>query len=108
MPPLNATSPPRLRTLGALGLTAPDGAPVAAHRRELLLLAYLAGPPPRAATRATLATLLWEDREESRARASLRQALFRLRAALPGLVELDGETVALAPDRLWTDAGAFL
>jgi DNA-binding SARP family transcriptional activator len=89
-------------------LTAPDGTPVVAYRRELLLLAYLAGPPPRMATRAALATLLWESRDDGRARASLRQALFRLRAALPDALVLDGETVALAPGRLWTDAGAFL
>jgi DNA-binding SARP family transcriptional activator len=58
--------------------------------------------------RVALATLLWEDRDDRRARASLRQAIFRLRGALPDVLLLDGETVALAPGRLWTDAGAFL
>jgi DNA-binding SARP family transcriptional activator len=89
-------------------LTLPDGAPVAAHRRELLLLAYLAGHPKRAATRAALATLLWEDRDDRRARASLRQAIFRLRTAVPDVLALEGETVSVAPGRLRTDAGAFL
>jgi DNA-binding SARP family transcriptional activator len=108
VPSLNAAIPHRLRTLGALALTAPDGAPVAAHRRELLLLAYLAGHPAGTATRSALATLLWEDRDDRRARASLRQAIFRMRAALPGVLDLDGETVALAPGRLWTDAGELV
>ncbi|GLC23839.1 AAA family ATPase [Roseisolibacter agri] len=108
MPTVDAPPPHRLRTLGALELTAPDGSVVSAHRRELLLLAYLAGHPRRADTRVAMATLLWEDRDDARARGSLRQALFRLRRTLPDVLLLDGETVALAPDRLVTDAGELL
>ncbi|MDF1504982.1 BTAD domain-containing putative transcriptional regulator, partial [Roseisolibacter sp. H3M3-2] len=103
MSTLDGRVPHRLRTLGTLELTGPDGAPVPAHRRELLLLAYLAGRRGRAESRGTLATLLWEDREEARARGSLRQALFRLRKAIPDALTLDGETVALRPDGLHTD-----
>ena len=87
---------------------APDGTPVPAHRRELLLLAYLAARPRQADTRVALATLLWEDRDDRRARASLRQAIFRLRSALPEVLVLDGETVALAPGRLRTDVGELV
>ena len=105
---LDGYLPHRLRTLGALELTARDGTPVPAHRRELLLLAYLAARPRQADTRIALATLLWEDRDDRRARASLRQAIFRLQGALPGVLVLDGETVALAAGRLRTDAGELV
>src|SRR5687768_8801920 len=94
----------RLRTLGGLVLVGPDGAPVALHRKELLLLAHLASREDGTATRAALSALLWGDREDRLARVSLRQALFRLRGVLGPALVVEGETVALAPGALVCDA----
>ncbi|MDQ3138068.1 MAG: AAA family ATPase, partial [Gemmatimonadota bacterium] len=96
---------PLLRTLGEVRL---DGgaAALASRRKDLTLLAYLARRMPRSATRAELATLLWEDREDAKARQSLRQALLDLKRVLgPGLV-LDGDSVRLESG-LRVDAQAF-
>jgi len=61
----------------------------------LALLAYLTlEPGPH--TREELAALLWGDSPDSAARASLRQALKRLRAATGDLLRVDRATVALS------------
>lgn len=51
-------------------------------RRVELVLALLALSPGKAISRSYLSALLWPGQESSLARASLRQALFRLRGAL--------------------------
>ena len=51
-------------------------------RRVDLILALLALSPGKAISRSYLAALLWPGQEDAQARASLRQALFRLRGAL--------------------------
>ena len=68
-----------------------DGTIVALEQKDALLLAYLAleGPTPR----SRLAALLWPDVDPERARANLRQRLFRLRKAL-GRELLEGGDVA--------------
>ena len=68
-----------------------DGTIVALEQKDALLLAYLAieGPTPR----SRLAALLWPDVDPERARANLRQRLFRLRKAL-GRELLEGSDVA--------------
>ena len=67
-----------LRTLGAVQL---EGGPLslAGRRRELALAAFLARRAPRPCQRTELASLLWESRDEARARQSLRQALLELK-----------------------------
>ena len=63
----------------------------------LALLAYLTlEPGPH--TREELAALLWGDSPDSAARASLRQALKRLRAATGDLLHVDRATVSLSDD----------
>lgn len=52
-------------------------------RRAQALLAYLSQQPDMRAERSLLADLLWSDRSEDQARASLRQELSVLRRALP-------------------------
>ena len=73
-----------------------DGEPVTIDRRKALaLLAYLAitGQEHR---RDTLATLLWPELDQSRARAGLRNALMSLRKALgEGWLDVDREIVRL-------------
>ncbi|MEO8525000.1 MAG: AAA family ATPase [Caldimonas sp.] len=68
-----------------------DGTSGALEQKDALLLAYLAieGPTPR----SRLAALLWPDVEAERARANLRQRLFRLRKSL-GRELLEGGDVA--------------
>ncbi len=73
------------------------------------LLAILALPPGRAHARDKLATLLWGGLGEAEARASLRQALFMVRRALPGLpfLVIEGDSVALNPAVVEVDLVQF-
>src|SRR5207245_3345412 len=70
-------------------------------RKTQALLAYLALPLGQAHQREKLATLLRGDMQDAQARGNLRQALARMRKALPrttrsGMI-LDGPSVALDP-----------
>ena len=59
-------------------------------------------------SRAKLTELLWGDRGEEQAKASLRQALYEVRdLSSAGLLTASRETVAIGPKRLWTDIGAI-
>jgi DNA-binding SARP family transcriptional activator/TolB-like protein len=70
----------RLRVFGGFSLERPDAHTIAiANRKACALLAYLALRPERIDTRERLAGLLWSDRSEEQARASLRQCLKQLR-----------------------------
>jgi DNA-binding SARP family transcriptional activator/tetratricopeptide (TPR) repeat protein len=91
------THTPRLRTLGDLRLRIGVEEPLRGRRKVLVLLTYLALRSPRAVPRETLAALLWGDREEGKARQSLRQALRELRRVLGGRIEISLDRVALAP-----------
>ncbi|MEP6968316.1 MAG: BTAD domain-containing putative transcriptional regulator, partial [Pseudomonadota bacterium] len=90
----------RLRLMGGFRLTGSDGRTVAvASRRARGLLSYLALAAEGAASRERLRGLLWSDRGEPQARASLRQCLLELRTALDGarldLIEAGRETISL-------------
>ena len=77
-------------------------------RKAHALLAYLALPPGSAHPRDKLAALLWGELPEAEARASLRQALFTLRKALPrSALLVDGATIALDPATVDVDVGRF-
>ncbi|HEY7636081.1 MAG TPA: AAA family ATPase [Gemmatimonadales bacterium] len=67
--------------------------PLGAKALALLTYLVLEGRPH---TREELAGLLWGDSPDAEARASLRQALKRLREALGGVVEADRRLVELA------------
>ncbi|HEV7588216.1 MAG TPA: AAA family ATPase, partial [Longimicrobium sp.] len=83
------------------------GAEVLARRRkELALLAYLASSR-RPVSRERLASLLWGDRVDERARHSLRQALHRLSTALPCALVIGPDQVSVAPDEIAYDVRAF-
>lgn len=83
-----------ITSLGALGFSL-DGQPLDGfdYDKVRALLLLLALEPDRAHTRAALCALLWPDSPERGARASLSQALTRLRKALPAGV---AETMLLA------------
>ncbi|MBS0332075.1 MAG: hypothetical protein JSS35_04865, partial [Proteobacteria bacterium] len=100
----------RARVFGAFRLESPNGAAVTpVGRKARALLAYLLlteGPAPR----ERLAGLLWGDRGAEQARASVRQALYELRALGEGdhpLLRIDRGAVALAHDRLSSDLDAL-
>jgi len=73
-----------------------DGTIGALEQKDALLLAYLAieGPTPR----SRLAALLWPDVDVERARANLRQRLYRLRRALGRELLEGGEVAGLCAD----------
>ncbi|HEX6643354.1 MAG TPA: AAA family ATPase, partial [Gemmatimonadales bacterium] len=63
---------------------------------------------PAPVARVELMRLLWEGRDETRARHSLRQALTDLRRALGDALELTPDAAGLAPGTVTTDAAEFL
>jgi DNA-binding SARP family transcriptional activator len=86
-----------------------DGEPVhIARRKAVALLAYLA-MMGGSHSRDTLATLLWPEYDQSRARAGLRRTLSELNTTLgEGWLTADRETAGLNPDAgLWLDVDEF-
>ena len=88
-----------------------NGAPVELDtRKAVAALAYLAiGSPDGESTRDTLATLLYPDYSQKRARAAFRRTLSALRTGIGGdLLHTNRDTVSLPPDgNLWCDVLAF-
>jgi tetratricopeptide (TPR) repeat protein len=78
-------------------------------RKARALLAYLALHPEKPVSREKLAGLLWGERGEEQARASLRQTLFELKefANGAGLLCVEREAVTLAGHALETDLDAI-
>jgi len=73
----------RLVTFGGLGIEADNGSTAPRVRApRLALLAVLAVAGDRGMSREKLAALFWPDSDEDRARHSLRQNLYALRAGL--------------------------
>ena len=102
-----SAAPLRLVTLGVLRLVDADGRDIAqGHRKLLALLAYLARRG-RGVGREELATLMWGERREENARASLRQALFQLKRVLGDVLEVGPDSVVLRSDGLQVDALSF-
>jgi DNA-binding SARP family transcriptional activator/TolB-like protein len=97
--------------LGAIRLWAPDGSDVTPLGRKARgLLAYLALNMGIAVPRERLMALLWSERGEEQARASLRQCLYDLRPLATGdrpPLEIDRHHVALTAGRIETDVMQF-
>lgn len=75
-------------------------------RKARALLAYMAMHPGRSVSRERLTGLLWGDRAEEQARASLRQAIFELKAftnGARGLLNVERDHLVLNPAALVTD-----
>ena len=71
----------------------------ATQRKRLLLLAYLADPPPRRFARGSLVGLFWPEQPEESARHLLSVTIHALRGALePGALCADPLEVWLDPD----------
>jgi TolB-like protein/DNA-binding SARP family transcriptional activator len=101
-----------LRTLGTVDLRS-DGASVLSvlsQPARVAILVYLAVARPRGPHRRdVLLNLLWGERDEAAARASLRQTLYRLRQSLgDDLIDGAGEqSVTLNVRAAWCDAVEF-
>ena len=98
----------RIRLLGPMAI-ANDGRPVAiASKKARALLGYLALREGTEVSRSVLTGLLWGERSESQARASLRQTLSELRGALAGSAQqsivASKEAITWAPGSAWIDA----
>ncbi|CAH1651586.1 TPR_REGION domain-containing protein [Hyphomicrobiales bacterium] len=98
-----------LGLLGGFELRRADGVvAVLPTRKAEMLLAYLALPAGHAHSRDKLAALLWGDRQDAQARASLRNAIAALRAVLGAetirgerdMVELKPVDISIDIDRL--------
>lgn len=98
----------RVSVLGGFVLHDRAGNPVPlVNRKGCGLLAYLALSRHKTETRECLAGLLWSDREEQQARASLRQTLKQLRALFDELgftgFLTDRQNISLRPGTVSTD-----
>jgi len=80
-------------------------------RKAEALLAYLAMAPGKTASREKLATLLWGESDQQRARQSLRQALFALTRefaqAEVSVLRMESQMVSLDPSAIWVDVAEF-
>lgn len=104
---------PRLQLLGGFRLTGADGEELPlSSRKAKALLAVAALAPGQSVTRAGLRALLWSDRGEDQASASLRQLLVLLRKELaplgPGVLRVHNDSVGLDTDALDIDANRFV
>ena len=103
-----------IRLLGTLQVSS-DGAPAAVFTsdKERALLAFLVADGPQPYRRELLAGLFWPESSERAARASLRNALAKLRRSLHDqpddpLFEITYQTVALRADAgIWLDLVAL-
>src|SRR4051794_39251284 len=100
------TSEMTLGLLGAVRLVSSAGddlTPKARKTRALLALIALSKTP---VPRPRLSDLLWGDRGEDQARASLRQALYELRSlSAGGFIVADRHAVGAGAKKLPTDLG---
>jgi TolB-like protein len=76
-------------------------------KKAQALLAYLAVESGRAHTREQLATLLWSETGEERARHNLRQALSKIRACSDSLLIARGESLKIDPASCTADVFEF-
>lgn len=87
-----------LHLAGAFAARAADNPIEGLSRRGQAMLAYLSQQPGMRAERSRLADLLWSDRSEAQARASLRQELSSQRKLLPpGILQASRQHVWLDP-----------
>ena len=85
-----------------------NGRPLRIPRaKDRALLAYLVVQRGRQFTRETLADLLWSSRDERKGRHSLNQALYALKRALPGVIEVTTATVGVHSKSVTTDIHAL-
>jgi DNA-binding SARP family transcriptional activator len=98
----------RIRILGPVTIVNGGRAVVIASKKARALIGYLAVRQGAEVSRSVLTGLLWGERSESQARASLRQTLSELRGASAGSLRQSivstKEAVTFAPRSAWVDA----
>jgi TolB-like protein/DNA-binding SARP family transcriptional activator len=104
---------PRIYLVGTMRAVAPGGADFLPRGRKTRgLLACLCVAHGERLSRSRLAGLLWDRSAEAQARMSLRQSLSELNSVVnrhvPGLVEIDRDSVRLDVRKCWVDALAIL
>jgi TolB-like protein/two-component SAPR family response regulator len=106
--PSKSTKGLRISLLGPVTVEI-DGAPVAIpSKKARALLGYLVQRSGTDVARSTITGLLWGERGEEQARASLRQTLSELRAALATAekhpIDANNETIAWVAESAWIDS----
>ncbi|HMB76161.1 MAG TPA: AAA family ATPase [Kiloniellaceae bacterium] len=104
--------PFRLALFGGFTLKDPEGRLITLGLRKAEgLLAYVAAAPDQVASRETLASLLWGDFSQTKARQNLRQTLLDLSRAFapydPTPLRLDNQVIALEPGWFSVDIQEF-
>ena len=97
-------TPLQLKVLGRFELMA-DGEPVGPiANKAQAMLAYLAVENGTASTRERVATLLWGDKNDDRARHNLRQTLSAIGRSCASLIATDSAfaTMSCCLIRTWT------
>ena len=105
-------APFRLTLFGGFALKDSEGQPIALGLRKAEgLLAYIATVPDHAASRESLATLLWGDFAQAKARQNLRQTLLDLSKAFarfdPSPLRIGGQVISLDGADFWIDTREF-
>lgn len=96
-----------LRLLGPPQIVA-DGRGVGVDTRKAIALAAYLALEGRTLSRDHLATLLWPEADQSRARSALRRTLSALNAALGGRgLVIERESLRFRPGEVWVDVLAF-
>ena len=98
----------QIKVLGPFEVRWSDGEAIdLTSRKPLALLAYLAVESGRTHSREMLATLLWGDTGEERARHNLRQALSRIRQCCDGAVVSRGDSMQIDLGACSVDVAEF-
>jgi DNA-binding SARP family transcriptional activator/tetratricopeptide (TPR) repeat protein len=97
----------QLVTLGSLQLLDEKGPLLAGRRKILAMLACLVRRSPDPVRRAELAALFWNDRNETYAKQSLRQALAELRPILGEALLTDADSVLIDASECRLDVNVF-
>src|SRR6516162_4423190 len=104
---------PRIYLVGTMRAVAPGGADFLPRGRKTRgLLACLCLERGERVSRSRLVGLLWDRSADAQARMSLRQSLSELNGVVnrhvPGLVEIDRDSVRIDVRKCWVDALAIL
>jgi len=98
----------RLNVLGPFEVQWTDGEPVGlTTKKAQALLAYLAVERVRPHTREHLATMLWADTGDERARHNLRQAMSKIRSSCDSVVKASDDCLAIDPASCAVDVIEF-
>jgi len=101
----------KIRLLGGLDVSLDGKALTFPTRHSASLVACLVMAPDMRMARVKIIELLWPDRAEEQARATLRQTLYRLKPLLgdvePPMLTANRRDVWLGAEYVWSDVAAF-